>query len=364
MKYVQLRNSIYYYRRRVPSALLEITSVKSINRPLSTDVKHAKILSTKYDNLFKMIDLRLKLNEDVDIYIKELKLKPVSKNIFSEYTSRLDVSEQRLEKVKKLIDVVKHFLPNDLSKIDLSHSDRMRNCIIGLPNRRLAKYKYLSIKEILSMTVPVEDRIGVGAVNEHITILNSFLKYIHQRDITAREYPIRLVKKETNDRDEKVALTSKAIIKLLEATRKPKVRTSLTLLYLTGMRPSEAYKCKVTIVDGIKCFDLTDTTIKLKTKGSYRIIPVHAYIKNPEQILEDYRSINKRIVSRGFKKVSSIGTLYSLRHSFATELASKAVEPHIISELLGHSHSGMTMGRYVKGLPVQMLKSTIDILSL
>ena len=53
-------------------------------------------------------------------------------------------------------------------------------------------------------------------------------------------------------------------------------------------------------------------------------------------------------------------TLYSLRHTFATELAFRAIETTIISELLGHSHNGMTMGRYVKGLPIKLLSEAIN----
>lgn len=76
--------------------------------------------------------------------------------------------------------------------------------------------------------------------------------------------------------------------------------------------------------------------------------------------MEDYKTMSSQYINRQFKV--SKGTLYSLRHSFATILASKGVEPHIISELLGHSHGGMTLLRYVKGFPVQMLKDAVDTL--
>ena len=362
MKYVKLRGNTYYYRRRVPLELQELANITVIHRPLSRDKYLAKQLANKYDNLFNMIDMCIKLNEDINKYVSELNLKIEHTDIFAEYIARLDVSEERSIKVGKLIDVVKEFLPNDLSRIDLSKIDRIREGIIGLPRRSLSQYRYLEVSKLIRMDIPTEHRLGLGATNEHITALNAFLKYIHQRELTSREFRINLVKNTTNSRDAKVALPTDTIQNMIADTKKAKVRSSFTLLFLTGMRPSEAYVCKVTTIDGIKSFDLRDKSQKLKTKGSYRLIPVHKDITDPEQLLEDYRSIDNRIVSRGFKKVSGVGTLYSLRHSFATELAAKGVEPHIISELLGHSHSGMTLSRYVKSFPIQILKDAVDTL--
>ena len=68
--------------------------------------------------------------------------------------------------------------------------------------------------------------------------------------------------------------------------------------------------------------------------------------------------MNSQYIGRQFKV--SEGTLYRLRHSFATHLAAKGIEPYIISELLGHSHDGMTLSRYVKGFPFKSLREAID----
>ncbi len=68
--------------------------------------------------------------------------------------------------------------------------------------------------------------------------------------------------------------------------------------------------------------------------------------------------MSSQYIGRQFKV--SEDTLYGLRHSFATHLASKDIEPYIISELLGHSHKDMTLSRYVKRFSVKLLSEAID----
>ena len=52
-------------------------------------------------------------------------------------------------------------------------------------------------------------------------------------------------------------------------------------------------------------------------------------------------------------------SLYSLRHSFINTLADRDVRAEIISELAGHTHQGMTMGRYNKGFKTEILYEAI-----
>lgn len=53
-------------------------------------------------------------------------------------------------------------------------------------------------------------------------------------------------------------------------------------------------------------------------------------------------------------------TLYSLRHTFATQLAARGIETGVISELLGHTHKHITAGRYIKGFPTKLLSESIN----
>ncbi len=310
--------------------------------------------------MFMMIDVGLKLNQDINNLIIDLDLpKTIEGNIYEQYIGNLEVKPERLEYVTRQIYIYKDLLPYDLSTVDMDTLDRVRNQLINLPNRNVRKYKDIDTLKLIKMDIEPKDKVGISTVKNGLVLLNSFIKYAYQRNRIDKEYKVSMPKSNLSDRNERQALDVDAISKLLKGCRTAKLRLGYTLLYLTGLRPSEVSKCKVTMVDGVKCFDLTDTTVSLKTKGSYRLIPVHSSIDNPEEILENYKSLTKSIMRTGFK---GKGTPYSLRHSFATHLAANGVEPHLISELMGHSHKSMTLDRYVKSFPIELLKKAIDTL--
>lgn len=361
MKYVKLRGNTYYYRRRIPSSLNHLSTIKVIYRPLSTDKSLAKKISTRYDTLFNMIVSGLKLGVDVGLYIAELGLNTLTTaDIFQQYLDKQEAGKGRLKKISMVLSVIRELLPKDLATVNMTILDSVRSDILRLPRRSLAKYKDIDITKLLSMKVPEEDRISTLVSKSYLVVLNAFIKYLYEREIIHKQYSVKLVKKDRDDRTERVALSVASVSKLIAETTKPELQLAYKLLYLTGLRPSEACLCKITYVGDVKCFDLRDTSIKLKTKSSHRLIPIHKSIDNPEEILEYYKSMSSMMISRGFKKVFSEATLYSLRHSFATQLASKGIEPHIISELLGHTHNGMTLGRYVKGFPTKLLSESIN----
>ncbi len=360
MKYLNLRNNTWYYRRRVPLSILHLCNTKRINRPLSTDKILARQLATKYDNLFNMIEIGLKLNQDVSKLMDEVNLNNGVANIdiYEQYLKNQDVSSTRIVKIKRLLSTVRVLLPKDLRRLNMSILDDIRNKIIHMPKRNIQKYRVMNVEDLVRMDIPTHHRITVETANDHLKILNSLMKFAYERDAVDKPYTVNMSKKTTNNRDERIALPVDTIRQAIKSAKTRELSSSFTLLYLSGLRPSEAFKCTVTAVDGIRCFDLTDLALQLKTKSSYRLIPVHHSIADPEQMLEDYRSMSSQYISRQFKVEE--GTLYSLRHSFATQLASNGVEPHIISELLGHTHNGMTLGRYVKGFSIKLLSESIN----
>ena len=60
MKHLTLRGNTWYYRKRIPKSLSNLSMVNTIYRPLSTDKILAKQLAERYDSLFVMIDASIK----------------------------------------------------------------------------------------------------------------------------------------------------------------------------------------------------------------------------------------------------------------------------------------------------------------
>ncbi|BCN26290.1 hypothetical protein VYA_34820 [Vibrio alfacsensis] len=53
-------------------------------------------------------------------------------------------------------------------------------------------------------------------------------------------------------------------------------------------------------------------------------------------------------------------TAYSFRHTFIDELKQAGVEESMVAQLVGHTHSSMTFGRYGKKYPIQKLSLVIE----
>ena len=142
------------------------------------------------------------------------------------------------------------------------------------------------------------------------------------------------------------------------------------ILAYTGMRISELSKGQLNKDGEIFYIDLTEESCSLKTKSSHRKIPLHKDLI----LLDVHKKYNQlrglfrdEYISKKFREQvkphltnNPRKTLYSYRHTLATQLKYAEVNPIVISEILGHSHEGMTMGRYASRYPLEVLKEAID----
>ena len=142
-------------------------------------------------------------------------------------------------------------------------------------------------------------------------------------------------------------------------------------LMFTGLRISELYKVQIKQHNENEFyFDLTDSTIKLKTKNSHRIIPLHKELikMDVQTLLPKALELNKmnwirRLFNEKIKvKITSSKkkVLYSFRHTVASELKYLNVKSEIISEILGHTNSNITLDRYASRYSFEVLKKEID----
>ena len=137
----------------------------------------------------------------------------------------------------------------------------------------------------------------------------------------------------------------------------------ITVLFYTGLRPSEALNLRV------NCIDLSRGFITVRNQNGYvsktraeRIVPISPVISriiseavqgksDNDFLFEKVKGvrINVDYVSKSFKKAVRLSginprlKLYSTRHGFASTLAQNNVSPFVLKELLGHTDIKTTL---------------------
>ena len=261
-----------------------------------------------------------------------------------------------------------------LKMADITYNDllKFRDVLILLPRRNIQKYKCIKLNALMknSDSIPSKDRVSANTVNKYIQRLRALFGFALNLGIINNNLAksLKLVATDV-DKLQRLPLTQEEISTLLSSVSQ-KMRYLLQVLTLTGMRLSELYKCEVEELEGTKCFSLLNRDIKLKTKSSYRVIPVHRGLLNR---LEDFEHSRNQVSSDNLAKTTSATIkrlnfkrkekkfLYSLRHTFATELIQAGADTSIVSELLGHYHSTMTLSRYSTGFSIEQLKKVVEM---
>jgi len=240
------------------------------------------------------------------------------------------------------------------------------------------EYRQLNLADLMShivkgtLVIPREHLMSPVTINNQIKRIKSLLLFAQQLKVYDQTLPRVLTKDKTQGtaRDYKAVLAHQELSKVLSGVTDDNLQFIYKVLYYSGMRRSELYKCKVSEIDNVLCFDLRSPKVNLKTKSSYRVIPVHTQLMDkvaqfesivssvkPDRMTKVFTRVTKAHLSDPDRK-----SLYSLRHTFATDMIAKGIQAEIVSEILGHSHNTMTLNRYVKGYPVATLKSAIESL--
>ncbi len=204
---------------------------------------------------------------------------------------------------------------------------------------------------------------SITTVNAHMKYLSQLLEYAVSRDIISRTPATHLKIKshlsDLSDSERRLPFTPAEAVQVMKLGWLP------TIMGYTGARNLEVLQLRkrdVYEVEGILVFDLQtlDAGQRRKTRASRRLIPVHPQLiaegllgllkGDPESPLVprpindgDYvKSINRRIRA---KIPDPRKTLYSLRHTFRTELADLVSKEANLDRLMGHTQK--TIGRRV-----------------
>lgn len=379
-------SGLYTYRRRTPSKLLEYINKEIIKLSVGHNSNTALLYAVEVDSAIASSLEVAKLNVPKEVKVQMIesllaKFFAVSQaksipttflEVSNEYVMTVQALPNKIHEYKQMGTTIGQILKGvELSKIDFHVLDTLKSKILKLPKRNIQKYRDMSLTSIMKVSIELDERISNTTVNIYLKYLKSVLRFAFNRGYIEKDFTSSIKSIAYNEaRLEREALALEEV-KMILANVNPEIGYLVKIFLLSGMRLSELYKCKVSKVDDMFCFDLSDTHLKLKTKSSYRVVPVHEHLINELKTLPELlRKYNHVGISRTIKRAiiklklpnADKKSLYSLRHTFATELIQRGIDNAIVSELMGHSHHTMTLSRYSKGYTIRTLQDAINTL--
>ncbi len=401
MKYLtKTSNGYYKLRIRIPKTLQIHFRKNEINKSLNTTnynlaKKKALSILNDYQKINLMYGLNLNDKNSIEMQIKEFSKNHfntsyneyINKDLithkiafekFKIYYEKLNINETKKKAV--LIFLEEIFLPligekELVSNITFDNLNNIKSILKNLPKRNLSAYKNIPLKQLIKMKIKGEDKINLATLNGYMKRISRFYNFCFASQYTTIN-PCLFVtkdKSQISDREERESFSKEDIRKLKTIIKEYDIykQSIYFSLMFTGLRISELYKAKIKQhSENEFYFDLTDINTKLKTKNSYRVIPFHKELleMNIQNILPKALELNKmnwirRLFNEKVKvriTSSKKKVLYSFRHTIASELKYLNVKSEIISEILGHSNSSITLDRYASRYSFEVLKNEID----
>jgi len=305
-----------------------------------------------------------KLSEIVEIYHKNI---PHTTSLEQKKAYKAFFNDMFFELIDK----------NSLIKdIDREKLLEIKEIIQGLPKRNITKYRNMKISKIVTRLDKIKDeeKIAIKTVNDYLKWIMSLFSFAQKYGYVEFNPAIDLkFKLKSNAKEQRETFSDNELRKFIELNNEDEnIKMFHYTFFYTGMINSEFLQAKITDINGVLCFDLTDPNLNLKTLSRHRIIPIHSHLLDLG-IVEKLSYIQKNYTSDYLSKISnkfikkhvsnsSKKVLYSFRHTFATKLQNNMIEEAVIAQLMGHSKIGMTFGRYAKGYVTDTLKKAIESL--
>ena len=315
---------------------------------------------------------------------------------------------------QELIELIGDKPVSDYTNVD---GRDYRNTLSKLPKnrKRVKKYKNKSLKEILSMTIPVGDRITIETQMKLTSRMTSLWNYLideYPEYVDVNVFKKKSVTKSVRKRkDRKESFTEddlhiifhhKNYLPFIFENPFTKIKFPYywipILGCLTGCRLEEI--CMMRVKDIIKVNgvwvyrireegEYGEEETKVKNPYSERDVPLHSvlvdtlgFIKyvnhikkfGEERVFYELPKINnkyqkyvgrffnsKYLTKIGMKKTGRSVSFHSMRHSVETHLTNQNVNPRMIDGLQGHSQKGIGGSVYMKGVkPEVLMKECVD----
>lgn len=398
-EHIFIRNGIYYFRLDVPADLIKYFPATEIKRSLRTsDIEIAKLaangLELKAQQAYAMLRAGMLFDEMVKQLVETVmpdtrkatdlvkKSKQLS-NVIKAYTDEKQSGWS--EKTKMEISGMFRLLMDVIGNVDISLITRpvmieLRSTMMKIPPNVYKKYPDRSVRDVIASST--EAGMSIKSVNKHIARLGSLLRYCNDVGMILNNPAsgLKLSEKQRADQERNVYAPEdiKKIVCGLPVSGSYPERYWIPLIGLfSGLRLNEIsqlYVEDVMTLEGCWCFDINaDKNKRLKNSASERVIPIHPklielgliqYCENiktaghprlwmnlewadisgyTNSICKWYQRYNRLNVTKDPKKV-----FHSMRHTVADTLKQKGISEVIIAEVLGHTHTSITSGRYGK----------------
>lgn len=295
---------------------------------------------------------------------------------YTEYVAQLSLNRRTIADDQRGIDYlaawcVKNDLKDDLSSITTKAAKQFATDLPGLANG-----------------------IQARTVLKYITRLAQYWKYLNYKEIHDENPWLAVVIKveETPHEEEERAFTHQEVQTLLLGDAAPEMMDLMMIAALTGAR--------LDVIVDLKVGDTANNAFKFKPQKkekSPRYVPIHSSLaeiverrtkgKEPtDEFFPEFPGPKKEtsLRERSFKASNeftayrrrcgvneqipgrrrSLVNFHSFRRWFITEAERANVRPELISALVGHKRSGMTLGRYSEGPEMKAARRAIAAVKL
>lgn len=323
----------------------------------------------------KLEDIKNDVNSEIKYNVREVttssptfvSLKDLINKYLAEYKVQKSWTETYLKTQSNYLFSLERYFYN------INISELKREGLIEYIDTFLAKLKKDKSNDLISKKT----------INQHLTTITSFFKYLLANDYINKNIctDIKLKIKEEDEiirlpyADNDISVLLDYFSSNVRSKYKKEFIDIMNIAQYSGMRLNEILQLTSTdivTVDNILCFDVnSDGKKSLKNKHSKRLVPIHSKIIDLSNELKKNKNLFTVKHSYFTKKYSEYNAnagfgetkvFHSFRHTFSDKLKQQRIENTIIDELTGHAHSesGMSLGRYANKYEVSILKEVIE----